>query len=201
MKSTEELGGPLLRYEGIADAVFQNDETKIEARGYFEMRQFPSGRIAITIVPANLSHPTKITLRSGGNPTLLFHGRDLKGWELRPNEEMLFSPLSWLTAPMAVQPVTLNADARILEAKSRRATEAGYTRTRFLLSNLLWHHLGGDEPEPIKLVCQEYKVAVHPVTDYAEVAERLTGMGGVEPTALVTVECPPSQPQEIGVFT
>ena len=201
MKSTEELGGPLLRYEGIADAVFQNDETKIEARGYFEMRQFPSGRIAITIVPANLSHPTKITLRSGGNPTLLFHGRDLKGWELRPNEEMLFSPLSWLTAPMAVQPVTLNADARILEAKSRRATEAGYTRTRFLLSNLLWHHLGGDEPEPIKLVCQEYKVAVNPVTDYAEVAERLTGMGGVEPTALVTVECPPSQPQEIGVFT
>ena len=201
MKSLEGLGNPLFRYEGIADAVFEQDGGKIEARGYFEMRQFSSGRIAITIVPATIDHSTKTDLRSERNATLSFHGRDLEGWELRPKEEMFFSRLGWLTAPMAALPIELSADARILEAKSRKASGDGYAKTRFLLSNLLWHDFKNDEPEPIKLVCQGYEVAVNPVTDYADVSERLMGMGGVEPTALVTVECPQSQPQAIEAFT
>ena len=201
MKSLEELGRPLFRYEGIADAVFEEDETKIGARGYFEMRQFPSGRITISIVPSNLDRPTKIDFRSKRNPTLSFHGRDLDGWELRPKGEMFFSRLGWLTASTAALPIELSADAQILEAKSRRASGDGYTKTRFLLSNLLWHDFKNDEPEPIKLVCQGYEVAVNPVTDYADVSERLMGMGGVEPTALVTIECPQSQPQAIEAFT
>ena len=201
MKSLEELGRPLFRYEGIADAVFEQDEGKIEARGYFEMRQFPSGRIAITMVPANFTPLVKGVLDSGHKSRQSFHGRDLEGWELHPKGDLSFSQLIWLVAPLAASPIKLSADARILEAKSRRASGDGYTKTRFLLSNLLWHDFKNDEPEPIKLVCQGYEVAVNPVTDYADVSERLMGMGGVEPTALVTIECPQSQPQAIEAFT
>ena len=201
MKSMEGLGIPLFRYEGIADAVFEQDGGKIEARGYFEMRQFYSGRIAITIVPTAIDCPPKTDLRSEHYATLSFHGRDLEGWELYPKGDLSFSQLLWLVAPMAASPIELSADARILEAKSRRASEDGYTKMRFLLCNLVWHDSKNDEPEPIKLVCQGYEVAVNPVTDYADVSERLMGMGGVEPTALVTIECPQSQPQAIEAFT
>ena len=201
MKSMEGFGIPLFRYEGIATAVFEEYKTKIEARGYFEARQFPSGRIAITIVPANLSRPQKVDLPPERNPTLSFHGRDMEGWELRPKKEIFFSRLGWLTAPMAALPIELNADVQILEAKHRRATQAGYIRTRFLLSNLLWHDSNGNEPEPIKLVCQGYEVVVNPVADYTDVSERLVGMGGVEPTAQVIIECPQHQPKVMDAFT
>ena len=199
MKSLEELGRPLFRYEGIADAVFEQDGGKIEARGYFEMRQFSSGRIAITIVPAAIDYPPKTDLRSERHATLSFYGRDLEGWELHPKGDLSFSQLLWLAVPQAASPMELSVDARILEAKSRRASEDGYTKMRFLLSNLIWHDSKNDKPEPIKLVCQGYEVAVNPVTDYADVSERLMGMGGVEPTALVTIECP--QSQAIEAFT
>ena len=199
MKSLEGLGIPLFRYEGIADAVFEQDGGKIEACGYFEMRQFSSGRIAITIVPATIDSPPNTTLDSELNATLSFCGRDLEGWELRPKTEMFFSRLDWLIARVATPPIELSADAQRLEAKGRRASEGGYTKMRFLLSNLLWHDSNNDRPEPIKLVCQGYEVAVNQVADYSNVAERLMGMGGVEPTALVTIECP--QSQAIEAFT
>ena len=199
MKSMEGLGIPLFRYEGIADAVYEEDGGKIEACGYFEIRQFSSGRIAITIVPATIDSPPNTTLDSELNATLSLHGRDLEGWELRPKKEMFFSRLGWLTARAATPPIELSADAQRLEAKSRRASEEGYAKTRFLLSNLLWHDSNNDGPEPIKLVCQGYEVAVNPVADYSNVAESLMGMGGVEPTALVTIECP--QSQAIEAFT
>ena len=200
MKSMEGLGIPLFRYEGIADAVFEEDTTKIEVRGYFEVRQFPSGRIAITIVPANL-RPHKVDLPPERNATLSFHGWDLGGWELQPKGDMFFSRLGWLTAGMTGLPIELNADVQILEAKHRRATQTGYIRTRFLLSNLLWHDSTGNEPEPIKLVAQGYEISVNPVADYTEVSERLVGMGGVEPTAQITIERPQDQPKAMDAYT
>ena len=200
MKAMDGLGRPLFGYEGIADAVFENDDTKIEAGGYFELRQFPSGRIAITIVPTNLSLPDNVTVRSDGNPRLSFHGRDLDGWELRPKGELSFFRLGWLMAPMRRPPIQLNVDAQMLEAKGQGATETGYTKTRFLLSNLLWHESDGDEPEPLKLVCPEYEVSVDPVPDYAEVSSRLISMGGVEPTALVPLNAPRASHKQLGAL-
>lgn len=196
----EQLGQPLSGYEGVAHVKFEDDGQRIEWNGYFEAGQFRSGRITITFVPTDPGHPTQVTLHTATKSELTFAGQAQGGWELKTIGDTFFSRLGWLLGPISKPPVELVVDAELLEAKRQGALESGYTKTRFLVSNFLWHDYTHDNLEPIKLDCQGFRAWVNPVHDYSEVAHRLVDMHEVGPTALVTVECPQGNPRHLQQF-
>ena len=59
-----------------------------------------------------------------------------------------FPRLSWLFAPMAKQPLELSLIAQYMKTIRRGASEEGYSRAQFFMSNFLWHHSSNEEPEP-----------------------------------------------------
>lgn len=192
MKSMDQFGKPFVNYAGVAHFKIEQGETRLEGRGYFEAAQFPSGPMSISVVPTDALHPSRISLRVDRENELSFEGHDLDGWSLKPGGDIVFSSVHWLLAPMARQPTELSFRAQYILAKRKDASEDGYSKTRFLVSNLLWHARPNEEPEAIRLSTQGFQAVITPIDDYSEIAARLTSTKGVEPTALVRIEAPPS---------
>ena len=112
----------------------------------------------------------------------------MDGRSIESEEEVLFPRLSWLFAPLYKHPSELNFYPRRLFVKSRGVFESGYSRVRFLISNLLWYEPGRPDPEPVEFTTEEFSVTVEPVEDYSDVAKRLAAEHGIEPTAYVAIE-------------
>ena len=193
MSSIRRFGIPLAGYEGVARVTVEERDTKTERSGCFEAAQFPSGRTAVSFVPTELPRPTRISLRDDPEAEISFHGTDADGWTITFSGETYYSRLSWMFAPITGQATEVSLGAQYMEARREGAREDGYGRMRFVVSNLLWHDASDDEPEPIELSVQDFEVTVVPIDDYAEIAQRLAGTHGVEPTALVCIQAPPGR--------
>ena len=185
MKQIGQLGAPLVSYEGVGDVTVEEDSNRLESRGYFEVSHLSSGRVAAGFVPHDRGRASRIELRTDPDCELSFVGQDFDGWTLRSIGPTLFSRIGWLFMPLAIRPTALNFSAQYIEATRRGASETGYQKSSFLVSNLLWESDSGEEPEPFQLEVDDYVVEVMPVDDYIEVAHRLRNMHGVEPTAHV----------------
>ena len=199
MKSMDQFGKALVDYAGVARFRLEQNESRLEGRGYFEAAQFPSGRISISVVPTDTLRPSHVSLRVDPDGELSFEGQDLHGWSLKPGGQMFFSHVQWLLAPMARQPTELSFGAQYISAKRKGASEDGYSTARFLVSNLLWHHQSDKEPEAISLSAQGFEALITPIAGYSEIAPRLSATKGVEPTALVCLEAPREQ-RPLGEF-
>ncbi|MCY3802228.1 MAG: hypothetical protein OXG46_11700 [Chloroflexi bacterium] len=200
MKSMEQFGKPLVKYAGVANFKVEEQDYKVEGTGNFEAAQFPSGRIAASVVPTDIPRPGKVSLQANPECELSFEGQDSQGWSLKPGGEMFFSRVHWLFAPMARQPDELSLGAQYIAAKRKNASEDGYSKTRFLISNLLWHRNDREQPEPIRLTDQGFEIVITPIDDYLTIAPRLRATRGIEPTALVSIKTSSCEQKPLGEF-
>ena len=200
MKSIEQFGKPLVKYAGEANFKVEERDTKLEGTGNFEAAQFSSGRISVSVVPTDTLRPSKVSLRVDPECELSFEGQDLHGWSLEPGGQVSFSRFHWLLAPMARQPVELSFAAQYIAAKLKGASKDGYSKTRFLVSNLLWNDNDREEPEPIRLSAQGFEIVITPIDDYLTIAPRLRSTRGVEPTAHVCIETSSCKQKPLGEF-
>ena len=206
MKAIAQLGTPLASYEGTAKVTGPEPMKIVEVNGYFELSHLSSGRISVGFVPNGRGDPRptdtpiNIEAQTSLDYELAFEGQDLDGWILKNTGQMLFSRFSWLFLPMTRPPNTLYFSPLYLEARRNGASETGYTKANFLLSNLLWDDYSSGEPEPVQLTVQGFTVRVSPVPDYLPIAERLTSMHGVEPTACVSIESSLGECQPLDVY-
>ena len=188
MKTVEKYGPPIIGYEGACSVTVDEGQNRVESKGYFEALQFSSGRIVTRVIPTDRPRGLKFGGRPDSNCELSFTGADTGGWNLKTKGQTFFSRIGWLFAPMAMHPSELSFGAQYLETFQRRASPWGYSKVRFLVSNLLWDDNSGEEPEPIRLRVRNFGIVVKPVGDYADVAERLTHGHGAEPTAWIYIE-------------
>ncbi|MXY43286.1 MAG: hypothetical protein F4Y50_04390 [Dehalococcoidia bacterium] len=193
MKSMKPFGTALVGYEGVAKFTVKENDTEIVNKGCFEAAQFHSGRMAISIMLTDLPKPTEITFDTSADDNISFKGIDVDGWTITLSGETSFTRLSWLFAPFAREPTEVNLVAQYTEAKRDGAKEDGYSGMQFSISNLLWHNSSKEKPEIIELRVNDFKVTVAPVEGYLEIAQRLPSTHGVEPTALVGIEAPPTR--------
>ena len=200
MRSMRRFGIPLVGYEGVADVTVEERDTKTERSGNFEAAQFPSGRTAISFVPTELPRPTKISLRADAEAEASFHGTDADGWTITLSGQTYYSRLSWMLAPIARPPTEVSLGAQYMEARRDGARADGYGRIQFVVSNLLWDDSSEEEPEPIELSVQDLEVTVAPIDDYSDIAQRLANTHGVEPTALVSVQAPPTRKMPLQAY-
>ena len=200
MRSMRRFGIPLVGYEGVALVTVEERDTKTERSGYFEAAQFSSGRTAISFVPTELPRPTRISLRADAEAEISFHGTDADGWAITLSGQTVYTRLSWLLAPIARQPTEVSLGAQSMEARRDGAREDGYDGIQFVVSNLLWHDSSEEEPEPIELSVRDFEVTVAPIEEYAEISKRLANTHGVEPTALVCIQAPPSRKMPLQAY-
>ena len=193
MKAMNRFGNALHSYEGVARIKVEEGGSNEggdyrEIKGYFEAAQFLSGRVHISMVETNSRTVGKVSLSSDRNSELTFEGHDFNGWEIKTIGEQSYSLFSLAFPSPPGNPRPFNLGAKYLKAKLRRVSANGYSKARFLVSNLLWNGDFGEQPEPLKLEVQDVKVEVKPVADYAEVAERLKSTEGADPTAHVCIK-------------
>ena len=187
MKPLNRYGPALVEYEGVADLTLPQ-ESGIVYKGYFQAKQLMTGGIAIGFVPiAHDSSSTRaFTGRLYSEPS--FHGRDQYGWDITTCGQTLVLPiLGPLGAPKdAVHPASVFG-SQCIKARSKQASDSGYSQARFRVSNLLWHHRE-EVPEPISLETGSFKVAVSPGDDYSDAADSIKAVRGVAPTAEVFIK-------------
>ena len=192
MNSLERYGTSLVRYEGVADLTFPED-SGIAYKGYFETKQLTGGGIAIGFVPIAHDAGGATTIAGSFYSEPSFHGRDMDGWEVTTCGQTLALPiLGPLDAPKsAVHPARVFG-SRCITAQREGATESGYDKAHFLVSNLLWHDWEVVPepvvPEPIVLEAGGMTVTVAPVGDYMEVADSIVAVRGIAPTAEVLIK-------------
>ena len=203
MKLIELHGTPLASFSGVGEVRFTDNNVLTETKGYFEAAQFPSGRLVVAFVPTDLIRPSDTGAVDPSENGLSFSGDDFRGWFIESEKEVLYPRISWLFALLHGHPSELSFHPLLLRAKSKGAPESHYSRVQFLISNFLWHgrFSSGPEPESLYFKAGDFSVAVEPVDDYLNVATRLTGTKGVEPTALVTVEVIGTIPVPLDRFT
>ena len=202
MKGIERYGHPIVKYRGVGKVALVDGETGYDVNGKFEIAQFASGRLAAGVTPTGKPQNIRIELRSKSEAALSFTGEDLDDWSIKTAGETFFSRIAWSLWPLAAAtPSELSFGAEYLEAFRRGATSTGYSKARFLISNMLWHTRSTSEPEPIVLEARDYRITVQPVDDYQDVAERISHGHGVEPTAWVCVESPQSKPKRLSSFS
>ena len=200
VKSMKQFGNPIVCYEGVAVVVFEGGDKKTESRGYYEAAQFPSGRIVISVMPTDVARPTEVSLLADPDSTISLHGSDVDGWTIKTSGQSIFSRLNWQLAPMSRQPAELSFSTQYLEASRNGASDGGYNRAQFMVSNLVWHDRSGGEPAPIRMRVMDYEVIVAPIDGYLEITQRLVRTHGVEPTALVSIETQPGHQMPLQGF-
>lgn len=190
MDLLERFGTPLVSYEGSCESQFEYSDIKLDMPGYFEASQYRSGRIVIGVVGTNIPQKTNIPTLARGDEKLSFHGRSTDGWRVLPLERITFPVLGWQLRTMGPPPYELNLTAQYFEASSGRMLQSGYHTARFLISNFLWHDIGGEnrKPEPIELTVRGFRIEVTPVEDYVTVAKQLTNGREIHPTAWVNID-------------
>ncbi|MCY4527958.1 MAG: hypothetical protein OXD46_02855 [Chloroflexi bacterium] len=189
MKSLDRYGEAIVEYEGVAEITFV-EESGTVYKGYFEAKQMRTGGIAVGFVPVmndedNLTDSTTLEFYS---PT--FHGVDADNWELTSIGQTSRVPrIGFFGAIGSVAEPALVFGASRLKARQKGATESGYLKSSFLVSNLIWH-LGRSVPNPITLETDALKVTITPVEDYLETADSIKAIRGIDPTARVLIESP-----------
>lgn len=205
MDSIDQLGKPLISYEGIANFKVEERNTRIESKGPFKAAQFSSGGMIVNVQPTDYVLPTRMDISIGDNHdpdwNLSFAGQDADGWTIEPSGQKFFSRLYWLLAPFSTPPPELSFRAQYINARREGRAKNAYSKARFLASNLIWHHDTTTEPEPIQLKAQGFAIVINPIDRYQEITERLTIMHGVEPTALIDIESPTGQNLPIEIFS
>ena len=201
MKSMEQFGNRLVGYEGVADVRFQDAQLEMDCSGYFEAAQFPSGTLTIAVVPTSLPKPGSLELRTDPNSNIIFEGTSLDGWAIKCIGPSMFSRLSWLMAPLVNQPRDLGFSPRYMTAEHAKASEDGYRKTQFLVSNLVWFNdPHQSEAEPIRLKVSDYDITITPVDNYIDIARSLMHTHGIEPTAWVSLKTQDSTPKPLEDF-
>ena len=185
MKSLEAYGTSLVKYEGAAYLAFPEESGSVY-NGYFEAKQLTSGAIAIGFMPIAQESDGSKTGPVYSEPS--FHGRDPDGWDISTCGQTGVSPiLGLLGAPeSAIYPAHIFRPQGI-RARRDGATESGYSKVQFLVSNLLWHDRNV-VPEPITLEIGELTLTVAPIGDYLEVAGSIMAVRGIAPTAQVLIK-------------
>ena len=187
MRPLERHGPALTEYEGVADLTFPQG-SEIAHKGYFQAKQLTTGGIAVAFVPIVLDSggATNIATTLSSEPS--FRGRDLNGWEITTHgQTSRVTILGPLDAPKnAVHPAQVFRSQR-MKAISERASDRGYSRTRFRVSNLLWHPRL-EVPEPIKLKTSNFAVTISASEEYLGTAEIIIAERGIAPTAEVVIE-------------
>ena len=187
MNSLERYGTSLVRYEGVADLTFPED-SGIVYKGYFEAKQLTGGGIAIGFVPIAHDAGGSATITGSFYSEPSFHGRDMDGWDVTTCGHTLVSPiLGPLDAPKSAVHPTRVFGSRCITAQREGATESGYDKAHFLVSNLLWHDREA-VPEPIVLEAGGMTVTVAPVGDYMGVAKGIMAVRGISPTAEILIK-------------
>ena len=188
MKSVEQFGRQLVRYEGVSDVSLGTKSGEINFAGYFEAAQFPNGRLTVNIVPTHRPSPTGNMSSGDSSIQLSFNGETLDGWTITCSGQNNFSPFNWILAPMVRQPTERSFSPQYLVAKRKDASVDGYSKAQFLVCNLLWDDISADQPEAIELKVLGYSVSIQPIENYMDVGVGLRNSHGIEPTALVTIE-------------
>ena len=189
MKSLERYGEAISKYEGVADITFP-EESGTVYKGYFEAKQLRTGSIAIGFVPVldDDEYPSGSTTLNFYRPE--FRGRDSDNWELTSSGQTSSVPkIGFLRAPGNVAEPSLVFGSTGLRARRKGATESGYVKARFLVSNLIWH-LGHTVPNHMTFEADGLKITVTPVHDYLETAASVKATRSIAPTAVVLIESP-----------
>ena len=200
MTLIDRYGTPIVAYRGVANVSVVESNNNIDSRGYFEVGQFPSGRLAAGFIPTGKPKPTRVELRNGRDAALSFNGDDLDNWSLKTIGDTYISRIPWLLMPLTARPYEFRFGPHCIAALRRGATPSGYTIAYFLISNMFWHPKPTEKPEPIRLDVRDHQVSVTPLDDYQDVAERLTHQHRVEPTAWVCVKTRKNQPKKLSAF-
>ena len=196
MKSLQRYGEAIVEYEGVADITFP-EESGTVYKGYFEAKQMRAGGIVIGFVPLldDEDYPSGSTTLKFYSPN--FHGLDLDNWELTASGETSRVPkIGFFGAPGSVAEPALVFGSSDLRARRKGATESGYLKARFLVSNLIWHS-GHRVPNHITVEADALKVTVSPVADYLETADSIRAIRGIAPTAEVLIESPDQRRRSI----
>ena len=159
-------------------------------KGYFEAKQLRTGGIAIAFVPLlnDEDYPSGSTTLRFYRPN--FRGHVLDDWDLTTSGETSSVPkIGFFSAPGRLLEPAVVFGASGLRAQSKGATESGYSKARFLVSNLIWHR-GHRVPNHITLDADALKVTVSPFDDYLENADSIRAIRGIAPTAVVLIESP-----------
>ena len=188
MKSMQHHGTPLASFSGVGSVKFTDRDKTTDSKGYFEAAQFSSGRLVVSFVPVDQIGSSSTGSGDSFDDGISFTGVDVTGWHIEADKEVLYSRNQWLLASMTGHPYALSFNPVRLSVKRSRASNGRYRRTRFLISNFLWHGRFGDEPEPLVLRSSDFSAVVGPVNGYLDVAQRLKATQGIEPTASVSVE-------------
>ena len=184
MKSLEVYGTSLVKYEGAAHLAFP-EESGIVYKGYFEAKQLTSGAIVIGFVPIAQESDGSQTGPVYSEPS--FHGRDPDGWDISTYGQTGVSPILGLWALESAIHSAHVFRPEGIRARRDGATESGYSKMQFLVSNLLWHDRNV-VPEPITLEIGELTLTVAPIGDYLEVAGSIMAVRGIAPTAQVLIK-------------
>ena len=187
MNALERYGAALIKYEGAADVTFP-DGSGIVYKGYFEVKQLKAGGIAIGFVPLldDKDYPSGTTTLRFVEPR--FYGRDLDSWELTSWGKTSPIPIiGFFSAPKGAAHPAEVFSAQGIKARRKGATDSGYGKARFLISNLIWH-FGSNAPKPLNFDAGGLKVTVIPVADYREIVDSIKAVRGIAPTADVLIE-------------
>ena len=196
MTLIDTTGTSLVTYRGTGMVLVQEDSSTVLCRGYYEAAQFPSGALNVSFVPTQ--RPRGATgAHSRSMPcNLTFSGESLGGSSLHSSGEPLFSRNAWLLSPAWRPPTELTFLPAFLRVRQRGQASIAYAKSRFLVSNFLWHDQDAREPDSLLLDMQGFRVTIDPTPDYLDTARRLGQLGGVEPTGYITIEFPEDDPQD-----
>ena len=189
MKALERYGAAIIDYEGVGEITFPEESGKV-VRGYFEAKQLKAGGIAVGFQPF-LDDEDYIS----GATTLNFYrprfdGRDRDNWQLTSCGQTSEVPnIGFWGAPKnGAEPVVIFGASR-LKARRKGASDDGYRKVQFRLSNLIWP-FGHSDHSRFTFEINGLKVTVTPASDYSDIAGSVRAIRGIAPTAGILIESP-----------
>ena len=188
LKVNERYGAQIIDYRGVCNVELEQGESRIDYRGYFEAAQFSAGQISVGVIPVGRPRESNFKVEISPEYQLTFTGEDFEGWTVESIGRPFPDSVLPLLVPLFARPTEVSFGTQYMVATRQGESLCGYSKARFLVSNLLWHDRLREEIEPIGLDCQDFQLYVTAVDGYRDVSERLTHAGGVEPTAWVTIE-------------
>ena len=178
MTLIDTTGTSLVTYRGTGMVLVQEDSSTVLCRGYYEAAQFPSGALNVSFVPTQRPRGAMGAHSRSMPCNLTFSGESLGGSSLHSSGEPLFSRNAWLLSPAWRPPTELTFLPAFLRVRQRGQASVAYAKSRFLVSNFLWHDQDAREPDSLLLDMQGFRVTIDPTPDYLDTARRLGQLGG-----------------------
>ena len=187
MKLMERYGKQVCGYEGGCRGELEVDGELFPFTGHFEAAQFSSGRFEVGVAVTRQRKSRRIPLGPYSS-NLTFEGRSVGGWNIRPGGRVFFSSTGWASEILGFESSGETLSAEYFKTSLRRNFDGSFNKTRFLVSNLLWHGLNFVWLRPIELDVNGFHILIDPLDDYKGAADNLINSRGIEPTALVSIE-------------